>query len=74
MIARDTMHQNQWIAGSAELEADALETSPVPSSFSQDLEKSEAAYQYWDCLKEMKAPKDVARKVVQWTVKVSLNI
>ncbi|HEY9893156.1 MAG TPA: manganese catalase family protein [Candidatus Sericytochromatia bacterium] len=48
MIARDTMHQNQWMAAIAELEADGLETSPVPSSFSQDLEKSEAAYQYWD--------------------------
>lgn len=48
MIARDTMHQNQWIAAIKELEADGLETSPVPSSFPIDLEKREFAYQFWN--------------------------
>ena len=46
LIARDTMHQNQWIAAIAELEADGLETTPVPSSFPQAREKSEVAYQF----------------------------
>lgn len=48
MIARDTMHQNQWLAAIEELEADGLETSPVPSSFPQELEKGEYAYQFWN--------------------------
>jgi Mn-containing catalase len=48
MIARDTMHQNQWIAAIAELEADGLETTPCPSSFPIDMEKREVAYQFWD--------------------------
>ncbi len=49
MIARDTMHQNQWLAAIEELEKDGLETTPVPSSFPQELEKSENAYQFWNC-------------------------
>jgi len=46
LIARDTMHQNQWLAAIEELESDGLETTPVPSSFPQELEKSEVAYQF----------------------------
>jgi len=46
LIARDTMHQNQWLAAIAELEADGLETTPVPSNFPQEREKSEVAYQF----------------------------
>lgn len=49
MIARDTMHQNQWLAAIAELEADGLDQTPAPMSFPQDREKSEVAYQYWKC-------------------------
>lgn len=48
LIARDTMHQNQWVAAIEELKADGLEVSPVPSSFPQELEKSEVAYQFWN--------------------------
>lgn len=48
MIARDTMHQNQWLAAIEELEADGLEMTPVPSSFPQELEKGEHAYQFWN--------------------------
>jgi len=47
MIARDTMHQNQWIAAIKDLEDSGLETSPVPSSFPLELEKREFAYQFW---------------------------
>jgi Mn-containing catalase len=49
LIARDTMHQNQWLAAIEELEADGLEVTPVPSSFPQELERSENAYQFWNC-------------------------
>ena len=46
LIARDTMHQNQWIAAIRELEEDGLESTPCPSNFPQELEKSEVAYQF----------------------------
>jgi Mn-containing catalase len=46
LIARDTMHQNQWLAAIRELEEDGLEMSPCPSNFPQSLEKSEVAYQF----------------------------
>ncbi|GFE70885.1 manganese catalase family protein [Chroococcus sp. FPU101] len=48
LIARDTMHQNQWLAALEDLEASGLESTPVPSSFPQELEKSEVAYQFWN--------------------------
>jgi Mn-containing catalase len=48
MIARDTMHQNQWLAAIEELKADGLEDTPVPSSFPKELEKREVAYQFWN--------------------------
>jgi Mn-containing catalase len=48
MLARDTMHQNQWLAAIAEIENDMLETTPVPSKFPQNLEKSEVSYQFWN--------------------------
>src|SRR3954468_293101 len=48
LIARDTMHQNQWIAAIAELEADGLETTPCPSNFPEELQKNEVAYQFLD--------------------------
>jgi len=42
LIARDTMHQNQWIAAIKELEAQ--ENVVVPSTFPRELEKQEVAY------------------------------
>jgi Mn-containing catalase len=48
MIARDTMHQNQWLAAIEDLESSGLESTPVPSSFPLELEKREFAYQFWD--------------------------
>lgn len=48
LIARDTMHQNQWLAAIAELEESGLETTPCPSSFPQRQEKSQVAYQFWN--------------------------
>ncbi|WP_090740783.1 manganese catalase family protein [Mesobacillus persicus] len=42
LIARDTMHQNQWIAAIKELEA--KENVVVPSTFPNHLEKREVSY------------------------------
>jgi Mn-containing catalase len=49
LIARDTGHQNQWLAAIEELEADGLETTPVPSNFPRERELSQVAYQFWNC-------------------------
>jgi len=49
MIARDTMHQNQWLAAIQELEADGLDRTPAPMNFPTELEKREVAYQFWNC-------------------------
>ncbi|MDP9353722.1 MAG: manganese catalase family protein [Chloroflexota bacterium] len=48
LIARDTMHQNQWLAAIAELEADGLDMTPAPNSFPQEREFSQVAYQFQD--------------------------
>jgi Mn-containing catalase len=48
MIARDTMHQNQWLAALEDLKAEGLEDTPVPSAFPLELEKREFAYQFWN--------------------------
>ncbi|WP_315789570.1 manganese catalase family protein [Fischerella sp. JS2] len=48
MIARDTMHQNQWLAAIEDLKSEGLEDTPVPSSFPLELEKREFAYQFWN--------------------------
>lgn len=48
LLARDTMHQNQWLAAIEELEADGLDQTPVPATFPQDREMQEVAYQYLD--------------------------
>lgn len=49
LIARDTMHQNQWIAAIAEAEAEGLDGTPCPQTFPQELEHSAVAYQFWNC-------------------------
>jgi Mn-containing catalase len=46
LLARDTMHQNQWIAAAAELQSEGLESLPVPSNFPQAQEAREYSYQY----------------------------
>src|SRR5690606_30872481 len=48
LIARDTMHQNQWLAAIEELQADGLEEMPVPSAFPDELQLNDVAYQYWN--------------------------
>jgi Mn-containing catalase len=46
LLARDTMHQNLWLAAIEELEAEGLEETPCPSNFPQSLEHAEFSYQY----------------------------
>ena len=46
LLARDTMHQNQWLAAIEELEADGLEGTPVPSNFPQEREMSSVSYEF----------------------------
>ncbi len=46
LIARDTMHQNQWLAAIAELQEEGQELLPVPSNFPQSKEHQEVSYQY----------------------------
>ena len=46
LLARDTMHQNQWIAAAAELREEGVEDIPVPSTFPLGNEAREVAYQY----------------------------
>jgi len=46
LLARDTMHQNQWMAAVAELQQDGLEEFPVPSNFPQSKEDQNVNYQY----------------------------
>jgi Mn-containing catalase len=46
LLARDTMHQNQWLAAIEELKAEGLEDTPVPSNFPQEREMSEVAYKF----------------------------
>jgi Mn-containing catalase len=48
LIARDTMHQNQWLAAIQELEEEGLERTPVPAAFPPELEMGEVAYQFLD--------------------------
>ncbi|MFE8702033.1 manganese catalase family protein [Cytobacillus sp. FJAT-54145] len=44
LIARDTMHQNQWMAAIEELEQN--QKAIVPSTFPQELEKQEVSYSF----------------------------
>ncbi len=45
LLARDTMHQNQWLAVLEEL-GGPTKNHPIPNSFPQDEEKSEFSYMF----------------------------
>jgi Mn-containing catalase len=55
LIARDTMHQNQWLAVIEEL-GGASEQVPVPNSFPQDQENQEYSYVYLGFAKDGAEP------------------
>lgn len=46
-LARDTAHQNQWLAAIEQLREDGLEDIPVPVKFPLDEEYNEHSYQIW---------------------------
>jgi Mn-containing catalase len=46
LLARDTMHQNQWIRAAEELRAEGHEELPVPSNFPISKEDRDASYEY----------------------------
>ncbi|WP_127819466.1 manganese catalase family protein [Microbacterium sp. CPCC 204701] len=46
LLARDTMHQNQWLAAAAEVREEGIEELPVPSNFPLSKEERDVAYQY----------------------------
>lgn len=46
LIARDTMHQNQWLRAAAELREEGVEDLPVPSNFPISKEHDGVAYTY----------------------------
>ncbi len=48
MIARDTMHQNQWLAAIEDLKTEGLETTVVVPSIAYEYGKPDAAYQFWN--------------------------
>ena len=48
MIARDTMHQNQWLAAIEELQKDGIEEVIAPSNFDRSRENQDVSYQYWN--------------------------
>lgn len=48
LLARDTYHQRQWMAAIEELEAEGLETTPVPSAFPKANERSANNHQFWN--------------------------
>lgn len=45
LLARDTHHQNQWLAAARELQAEGVEEMPVPSNFPKSKEAQEFSYQ-----------------------------
>lgn len=46
LLARDTMHQNQWLAAVQQLRDEGAEDLPVPSNFPLDKEQRDVSYQY----------------------------
>lgn len=46
LIARDHMHQNQWLAAIEQLKTDGIEDLPVPSSFRLERETPEVGLEY----------------------------
>jgi Mn-containing catalase len=72
LIARDTMHQNQWLAAIKELEEEGLDRTPVPANFPQELEKQEVAISSSMRRRARRASRDAGREDPPWTARASL--
>lgn len=46
LLARDTMHQNMWLAAIEQLKEDGLEEMPVPEAFPDAEQENQFAYQF----------------------------
>ena len=65
LIARDTMHQQQWLAAIEEMGGAA--SLPIPNSFPQDQEKQEFSYAYFGHMRDGSIPEG------RWTEGPSLD-
>ena len=67
LIARDTMHQQQWLAVIEEL--GGLEKQfPIPNSTPQDHEATEHSYYFLNTSLDERRLKGGGRQVRRWTV------
>ena len=66
LIARDTMHQNQWLAVLEELGRDSY---PIPNTFTQKLEKQDVAYTFFSTA----APHAESAATGRWTEGPSID-
>lgn len=48
LLARDTMHQNMWMAAIEQLKEDGLEDMPVPEAFPDAEQETDFSYRYID--------------------------
>jgi len=67
LIARDTMHQNQWLAVIEEM--GGVSAHPIPNSFPQDLEKQDVSYTFFSTTRDEKTPTPDGR----WTHGASID-
>lgn len=67
LIARDTMHQNQWLAAWEEL--GGPKAHPIPNSFPQELENKEVNYSFFVTGKDDQVPVPAGR----WTEGASID-
>ena len=56
LLARDTMHQNQWLAAIAELEEAGIEETPVPSGPPEKQQYEPHSYTHWPLTEGSTAP------------------
>jgi Mn-containing catalase len=68
LIARDTMHQNQWLAVLEEMGGEAM-ALPIPNSFPQELENQEFSYSFFSTTRDEKMPTPAGR----WTEGTSID-
>ena len=59
MIARDTMHQEQWLAAWEEL--GGKDAHPIPNSFAQELENQDVNYTFFTLGKDSDVPQPTGR-------------
>jgi Mn-containing catalase len=66
-LARDTVHQQQWLAAIEMLKADGLETLPVPSTFGTETEYNEHGNTIWGLSDGTQGPEALPKSFVDGT-------